>query len=195
MARKQQEKSRQTRDELMAAALEIFGDKGFAAATISQITEQAGYAKGNFYRYWKSKDEIFLDIMQFRLESYREQRVIALRNAADGLEALGVLIDFLMAMMQDEQWAKVFLEFTVHASSDPGLRHRLDTRVYRLSSELFAELLSPYSSDRAGLEKLGALVTALYEGYMIQRRIGNPSLTPEDLRNAMIMLGTPYLNT
>ncbi len=48
MARKQQEKSLQTKKELMEAANELFGKKGFVETTVSEITKYAGYAKGSF---------------------------------------------------------------------------------------------------------------------------------------------------
>ncbi|MBZ4647922.1 MAG: transcriptional regulator, TetR family [Desulfomicrobiaceae bacterium] len=51
MARRQQEKSAQTQQELLEAAERLFVEKGYLATTVQEITEAAGYAKGNFYRY------------------------------------------------------------------------------------------------------------------------------------------------
>ncbi|MDY0161726.1 TetR/AcrR family transcriptional regulator [Desulfobotulus sp.] len=194
MQTKQQMKSKQTEEELMAAAVQVFGEKGYAAATIAEITERAGYAKGNFYRYWKSKDALFLDIMQARLHQHREERKARLDAAQDGESALEVLVDFLEAMIGDDEWPKIFLEFTVQGSGDPEVRDRLNTGIYRLSSDLFAEILSPYATDYEGLRKLGALVTALFEGYLIQRRIGSNVLSLRDLRRAILTLGRPLFN-
>lgn len=42
MARRQQEKSQQTQDEMMVAAIDLFGRKGFFSTTISEITSTAG---------------------------------------------------------------------------------------------------------------------------------------------------------
>lgn len=191
MANKQQIKSRQTQEELMAAAVKIFGEKGYTAATISEITEKAGYAKGNFYRYWKSKDALFLDIMQASMQQHREERKAHLEAAKDGESTLNVLVDFLETMIADDEWAKIFLEFTVHGSGDPEIREHLDTGIYRLSSDLFAEILSPYARDFDGLRKLGALVIALFEGFLIQRRMGSRVLSLKDLREAILSLGRP----
>ena len=71
MARKQQEKSLQTQRELMESAERLFAAKGFVATTIAEITAEAGYAKGNFYRHWPSKDEIMLQIIADKMEAYR----------------------------------------------------------------------------------------------------------------------------
>jgi AcrR family transcriptional regulator len=48
----------QRRDELMNAAQRLFLDLGISATTIEQITSGAGVAKGTFYLYFASKDEI-----------------------------------------------------------------------------------------------------------------------------------------
>jgi len=46
------------RDELMKAAQRVFLERGVGPATIEQITEGAGVAKGTFYLYFSSKEDI-----------------------------------------------------------------------------------------------------------------------------------------
>jgi AcrR family transcriptional regulator len=45
-------------DELMAAAQQLFIDHGVAATTVEQITARAGVAKGTFYLYFASKEDL-----------------------------------------------------------------------------------------------------------------------------------------
>ena len=45
-------------EELMGAAEALFLEKGVDATTISEITEAAGVAKGTFYVYFPSKQEM-----------------------------------------------------------------------------------------------------------------------------------------
>jgi len=47
-------------DELMAAAEQLFIAKGVEAATVNDIVEAAGVAKGTFYHYFASKHDILL---------------------------------------------------------------------------------------------------------------------------------------
>lgn len=193
MARRQHEKSIQTKNELMCSAMKIFGQKGFEAATIAEITEDAGYAKGNFYRYWKSKDDIFLDIMETRLKEYRAARQQGLERAKTVQEAMNVLIDFLETIIDDQKWSKIFLEFTIHASSDSDLKKKLNKSNYRLSTELFAQILYPFTQDFASCQKLGALVTALFEGFLIQMALETNVLSKQDIRKAMLTLSRQML--
>ncbi len=185
MAWKQKEKSQQTKHELMESAVLVFGQKGFTASTIAEITEKAGYAKGNFYRYWKSKDDIFLDIMEKRLREYRASRQEGLLRARNAQEALDVLIDFLETIIDDENWSKVFLEFTTYAFNNQDLKQKLNRSNYRLSSDLFSEILAPFTANQKECKKLGALVTALFDGYLIQMALETKVLQKNDLREAI----------
>jgi AcrR family transcriptional regulator len=45
--------------ELLAAALDVFADKGFAATRLEDIAAQAGVSKGTVYLYFESKEALF----------------------------------------------------------------------------------------------------------------------------------------
>jgi len=47
------------RDQVVSAAHRIFAAKGFAKATVDEIAEAAGVAKGTVYLYFESKEEIY----------------------------------------------------------------------------------------------------------------------------------------
>ncbi len=46
------------RDELLNAAVKVFAEKGIAGATIADVAEAAGVAKGTFYLYFDSKEHL-----------------------------------------------------------------------------------------------------------------------------------------
>ncbi|TFV65118.1 UNVERIFIED_ORG: TetR family transcriptional regulator [Bacillus sp. AZ43] len=53
-----QERAVQTRQTLISAAAEVFAQRGFAAATMSDILEAAGVTKGALYFHFRSKEEL-----------------------------------------------------------------------------------------------------------------------------------------
>src|SRR5271170_228409 len=67
----------QRRDELMNVAQRLFLDLGVDATTIEQITSGAGVAKGTFYLYFTSKD----DIRAALGERYAQQHLAAVKAA------------------------------------------------------------------------------------------------------------------
>lgn len=54
-----EEKAEDARAAIFAAAAEVVGRHGYADASIERIAEQAGIAKGTFYLYFGSRQELF----------------------------------------------------------------------------------------------------------------------------------------
>ncbi|MFW5488420.1 MAG: TetR/AcrR family transcriptional regulator [Desulfovibrio sp.] len=193
MARRQQEKSRQTGDELLAAATELFGTKGFAATSVNDITERAGYAKGSFYRHFKSKDELFLRIVADKLADYRMRRDRQITAARSLDDVYAIIWDFLESIVQDKGWSASFLEFTIHASRNPDLCAELNNGVYRLSNDIFAGMVRPFLPEGYPPEKLGAFNTALFEGFLIHNLLGTGTLDTADIRQAALNLAKSFI--
>jgi AcrR family transcriptional regulator len=68
----------QRRDEIMAAAKEVFARKGFHDTTIADIAKQAGLAYGSIYWYFDSKDELFHALMAVEEGALRSHLAAAL---------------------------------------------------------------------------------------------------------------------
>jgi AcrR family transcriptional regulator len=54
----------QRREQILKAALEVFSQKGFAAATVPEIAGAAGVAAGTIYLYYPSKRELFVAVVK-----------------------------------------------------------------------------------------------------------------------------------
>ncbi len=53
------------REQILRAAVTVFGDRGYANATISDIASEAGVAHGTVYLYFHSKAEIFKSLVSW----------------------------------------------------------------------------------------------------------------------------------
>jgi AcrR family transcriptional regulator len=51
-----------TREKIVTAAMELFARKGFDKTTVDEIVARAGVAKGTFYLYFKSKDDLIKEL-------------------------------------------------------------------------------------------------------------------------------------
>ncbi|WP_245548498.1 TetR/AcrR family transcriptional regulator [Gracilibacillus lacisalsi] len=49
--------------QIVQAAIEIFSEKGFAAASTSEIAKRAGVAEGTIFRHYKTKKELLISIV------------------------------------------------------------------------------------------------------------------------------------
>jgi AcrR family transcriptional regulator len=51
-------------EEILAAALESFAERGFAATRLEDVASRAGISKGTLYLYFKSKEELFKAVVR-----------------------------------------------------------------------------------------------------------------------------------
>ena len=62
------ERKRPTQDErraaILAAALDVFAENGFAAARLDDVAQRAGVAKGTLYLYFPDKEALFEALLQ-----------------------------------------------------------------------------------------------------------------------------------
>lgn len=78
------------RDILEAAEL-VFTTRGFAAARMDDIAETAGVAKGTLYLYFRSKQVLFVELLETRAEEYVTTLDAYLREAKSLADCLGIL--------------------------------------------------------------------------------------------------------
>lgn len=76
----------------MLAAGQVFGEKGYHAATVEAIAQQAKIGKGTIYQYFSSKAEIFKDLHKWYLASYFESLLGVIDSEDSFADNLGRLI-------------------------------------------------------------------------------------------------------
>lgn len=54
-------------DEILDAALHVFGEQGFARTRLEDVAKRAGVSKGTLYLYFKSKEELFRAMARARV--------------------------------------------------------------------------------------------------------------------------------
>jgi len=78
-------------ERILEAALQVIGDKGLHEATVDEIAEKAGVAKGTVYLYFRNKDSLLAALMQMGLERFEtavRERVAAEHEPLAQLHAL-----------------------------------------------------------------------------------------------------------
>src|SRR5579885_3786399 len=105
------------RTELLKAAREVLAEKGFEAATISEIVARAGVAQGTFYLYFPSKISLVVTLaaeMQASIEqalrtSYAEAQNLGEmidRSVQSAFEILGQYRDILALVHSGIRWTR-----------------------------------------------------------------------------------------
>lgn len=74
--------------ELLAAALDVFVEKGFAATRVEDIAQRAGVSKGTLFLYFPSKEDLFKALVRENITSNFPHWREGLQNFSGGMAAM-----------------------------------------------------------------------------------------------------------
>ncbi|WP_432073748.1 ScbR family autoregulator-binding transcription factor [Streptomyces wuyuanensis] len=63
----QQDRAIRTRRSILEAAAKVFGERGYASATVEEILTRAGVTRGALYFHFSSKEEVALGVLEAQL--------------------------------------------------------------------------------------------------------------------------------
>jgi AcrR family transcriptional regulator len=106
---KRQLQAAETRERMLAAAREVFAEKGYQAASVGAITKRADTAHGTFYLYFKNKDDAFGQVLRSIQEQITNDSRAALSEDRYGSLA-GAIRGFLVVFVQYRGLMRAFLE-------------------------------------------------------------------------------------
>ena len=96
--RKRKSMKRRTGDEsrqrILAAASDVFAERGFEKASVREVAARAGISVGGIYLYFRTKEELYAGLMRSQMDEFLG-RVERLRSDTP-LTALRGLIDLYM---------------------------------------------------------------------------------------------------
>jgi AcrR family transcriptional regulator len=105
------EYAEQTRAAVVAAAIDLFAEKGYAATTIDAVAAQARVAKGGVYHHFANKAELF-EAAFIAMEERLLGRVVTVveATAADPEAMFAAGIDVFLTECCDPQFRRIALE-------------------------------------------------------------------------------------
>ncbi len=84
------------KQQILQAALEVFGNSGFQTAGISDIARKAKIAEGTLYFYFKNKEDLFFSIPAQLIEEFCKGLEFHLQGIKDAPEKLRKIIWFYL---------------------------------------------------------------------------------------------------
>ena len=119
-----------TRRRVLEAAAEVFGEKGFRAASLTDVADRAGYTIGAVYSNFASKDELFHGLMRERIRMAEEGLAAAFQgDESRAVSSAGSIEDRIervldrMAAAEDAvppRWWRLLYEYRAYAAADPA---------------------------------------------------------------------------
>ena len=87
LPRREREKLRQ-RQEMLAAALELFSEKGYHNVSMHEIAEKAEFAIGTLYKFFKNKEDLYKALVLEQSDKFHEALTKAIEEPDDEIEKL-----------------------------------------------------------------------------------------------------------
>jgi TetR/AcrR family transcriptional regulator len=106
MSRREQRRLRHqslSRTQLLDAAEEVFGRKGFHDTTLKEIAELAEFSVGSVYSFFENKDDLFQQIFVRRGEEFMPLLREAVRDEGTSIQQLHRLIDFEIGWFRENR--------------------------------------------------------------------------------------------
>ena len=91
------------RDAILYSAFQIFTEKGYHSAKVSEIAELAHVGKGTVYEYFSSKEDILRGVIEAGTTYYIEEVNKSVQNADDPLNKLKNMLKKHANMMAENQ--------------------------------------------------------------------------------------------
>jgi AcrR family transcriptional regulator len=184
-----------TRQHLLDAAAIAFSRNGFHGSTLDEVAATAGFTKGAVYSNFKSKDDLFLELLHDRID--RQFAVVSevLESGSHDLVAQFPRIRDLLkggTFFWDDTWTTLWLEFVLYARRNPEAQVKLAASLERSRAQVQELIEHEYTaigaSSKYPTRDVAEICLALFSGLGIDRLVNPSVVTDQTLDTTLAFL-------
>jgi AcrR family transcriptional regulator len=112
-----QQRSEETRSKIIDSAIRLFSAHGYNTASVDDICAEAGISKGAFYHHFKSKQELFLALLDGWLQTI-DNAIEASKDKTVPETFMQITEAFPFIFETAGEGLPMFMEFWLQASRD-----------------------------------------------------------------------------
>ncbi|MBG9794502.1 TetR family transcriptional regulator [Paenibacillus dendritiformis] len=192
----QEQRKQETRQLLIESAIEIFAQLGFHGASVDKIAEHAGFSKGAVYAHFKSKEELFLAI----LERQMQLQVGHIRQVIERQHSISQFINAMDACFgsvkkRNRTWNMLYIEFLLYAMREEAVRHKWSRMLTESVAQISGSIKQLMSREKGGTplsaDDIAWTILSLENGLAIFSYIGDESMPPHLYKKALHHLLLP----
>src|SRR4051794_12207322 len=172
-----------SRGQLLDAAEEVFGRKGFHEATLKEVAELAEFAVGSVYSFFENKDDLFRQIFVRRGEQFiPDLQAILEDDEVSPVAQLHALVDFEIGFFRSRpHFGRLYLRYSsaTSLSSDREIDIVMRER-YEVAMQLQAALFR--RGQRAGVLRKGdpEVLARLFSGLISAYQALDPAVVSDE---------------
>ena len=159
------------REDILRAALATFGSKGFKAGSLAEVAEQVGITQAGVLHHFGSKDQLLLDVLEYRDQSDVEQ--LEGQHIPGGLELFRHLAKTAALNAQRPGIVQAFTVLSAESVTDEHPAQEWFRARYRqLRFEVRRALVTVCASDdppaETAIDDATAAILAVMDGLQVQ---------------------------
>lgn len=120
----------------MNAATKVFAEKGFFQSTVAQIAKEAGVADGTIYLYFKGKDDILVQFLNFKIKQVFARFREEVEKADTAVDKLHNLVRAHLDEFQRDRNMAILYQSETHQ------RTRLTEEQIREMSDMYLDIVT-----------------------------------------------------
>jgi AcrR family transcriptional regulator len=185
---------RDARSELLAAAAEVFAERGYRDASVDEVAARAGYSKGAVYWHFSGKEDLFFALMEERVDRPTREMIDLLESAPPDQDMGPEASRRFVELMQSERELLLLRhEYWSQAVRDPKLRARYAKRQAKLRKALGKALVTRVEhlggpADPAIADQMATAAMALASGLAQERLIDSRAVPDGLFGDTMVLL-------
>lgn len=123
--------------EIMNKASELFLNKGYDETSVNTIVGELGIAKGTFYHYFKSKEEILCEILEESVEKYSA----TIKKDLNGISGAGNKMQFMLKKLLMPSEAPEHLIDQIEDDENAKMHQILEKKFYEKFHPILVEII------------------------------------------------------
>ena len=177
---------RDGREALLEAAVEVLALRGYRDSSVDEIAQRAGYSKGGLYWHFASKDDLFLALLEERIDRPTREMIELLESAPPEQDMVPEANQRFMEVLRGQRELLLLEhEYWSQAVRDPKVRARYTRRQAKLRAALGKALAlrvrhlgaPPLDADP---EEMATAFMGLTAG-LAQQKLVDPDTVPDHL--------------
>jgi len=144
LPRREREKARQ-RQEMLAAALDLFSQKGYHQVSIHEIAQKSEFAIGTLYKFFKNKEDLYKTLMIELADKFKAALQEVLKAKGDEIEKLRNYVKVKGEVFR-ANISVIRLYFAEAQGASFNFRAGLYSEIHEIQKEVLTSLTAVFAS-------------------------------------------------
>jgi len=135
---KQHQIHNERREQILGASVKVFSRRGVIGTKMSMIAEEAGISHGLLYHYFKSKDELFITLVERAMEQSRSTMMYVYQLPGSPIKKLKTLTEVIL-----QEGDSAYFMLIHQARTSDGVPERANELIKQYPIKTYVDQLLP----------------------------------------------------